>query len=111
VIVRVWRGETAPENADGYRRHVTEDVFAKLADITGHRGSCLLTRVADGHVEFVVVTLWDSIDEIRKFAGSDATAAVVAPEARALLSSFDEVVEHYDLAFSTTVQRPHDPYK
>ena len=34
---------------------------------------------------------------IRKFAGADAEKAVVAPQAQALLSSFDDFVNHYEV--------------
>jgi hypothetical protein len=44
------------------------------------------------------VTLWDSIDAIKRFAGEDPETAVVEPEARAVLSSFDNFTRHYEVA-------------
>ena len=41
-----------------------------------------------------MVTRWTSIEAIRGFAGEDLERAVVEPEARALLVSFDERVQH-----------------
>jgi hypothetical protein len=46
----------------------------------------------------VAVTLWDSLDSIRKFAGDAIDRAVVEPEARAVLSSFDDFVRHFEVA-------------
>jgi len=51
----------------------------------------------NGAVEFVVLTLWDSMDAVRKFAGANPEKAVVAPDAQAVLSSFDEFVSHYEV--------------
>jgi hypothetical protein len=44
-----------------------------------------------------VITLWESMDAIRRFAGEDADRAVVEPEARAVLSEFDDGVRHYEV--------------
>jgi heme-degrading monooxygenase HmoA len=59
---------------------MTAHGFPALANIPGHRGAYLLRRPTDGHVEFLALTLWDSIDAIKRFAEADPTAAVVEPE-------------------------------
>jgi hypothetical protein len=41
----------------------------------------------------------DSLDAIRAFAGDDLEKAHISPEARDLLSRWDERVAHYELAF------------
>ena len=47
-------------------------------------------------VEFVTVTMFSSYDAVRSFAGDDYERAVLEPEAKKLLSRFDERVAHYD---------------
>jgi hypothetical protein len=42
----------------------------------------------DGNVEFLAVTLWESIDSVRAFSGQDPNVAIVEPEGRAALASF-----------------------
>ena len=100
MIVRMWRGQAKAENADAYEHFVTTKVFAELPAIAGHRGAYLLRRpIANGkEVEFIAVTLWESLAAIRGFAGDDIERAVVEPDARAVLSSFDDVVRHFELA-------------
>ena len=44
-----------------------------------------------------VLTLWDSMAAIERFAGADVTAAVVEPEAQAFLTRFDSRVEHFEV--------------
>ena len=100
MIVRMWRGQAKAANADAYERFVTTKVFAELPAIPGHRGAYLLKRALDGsgEVEFIAVTLWESLESIRGFAGEVIDRAVVEPEARAVLSSFDDFVRHFELA-------------
>ena len=98
MIARLWRGvASSSANADAYERHVTTTVFPQLAAIPGHCGARVLRREDAGRVEFLVVTFWDSMDAIRKFAGGDPESAVVEPEARAVLSDFDDFVRHYEI--------------
>ena len=101
MITRIWKGEALRENADAYERFVTTQVFSAIAALAGHRGAYLLRRDVDAHVEFMAVTLWDSLESIRAFAGDSLDTAVVEPEARALLSSFDGCVRHYEGAYRT----------
>ena len=97
MIARTWRGETIPANAERYVRFLTENVFPSLKAINGHRGAYVLRRDAGEIIEFMVVTLWDSMQAIREFAGQNPEAAVVEPEARALLTDFDAHVRHFEV--------------
>ena len=101
MIARMWRGQANAANADAYERFVTTKVFAGLPAIAGHRSAYLLKRPIGDEVEFIAVTLWESLASIRGFAGEDIDRAVVEPEARAVLSSFDDVVRHFELAHAT----------
>jgi heme-degrading monooxygenase HmoA len=98
MIVRMWRGQARAAKADAYECFVTTKVFAELPAIAGHRGAYLLKRPVGEEVEFIAVTLWESLASIRAFAGDNIDRAVVEPEARAILSSFDESVRHFELA-------------
>jgi heme-degrading monooxygenase HmoA len=97
TIVRLWRGQSKPQGADAYHRHVTGTVFPALARIPGYRGGYVLRREIPGRVEFLVATLWDSMDAVRSFAGPDPERAVVEPAARAALAEYDERVQHYHI--------------
>lgn len=54
------------------------------------------------------MTLWNSMDAIRGFAGDNLERAVVEPNARAVLTDFEEVVRHYEVRH-TTVPPASDP--
>jgi heme-degrading monooxygenase HmoA len=93
----MWRAQAAVEKADEYVLHATTKVFPALRDIEGHRGAYLLRHTRGNTVELVVLTLWESMDAARKFAGAEANRAVVEPDARAVLTSFDDFVTHFDV--------------
>jgi heme-degrading monooxygenase HmoA len=97
MIARIWSGRATPANAGHYQRHFTDDVAPQLKSIPGNLGAYLLRRETDGRVEFVAVTLWDSLDTVTQFTGPDPSIAIVEPAARAVLSDFDPDVRHYEV--------------
>ena len=101
MIARLWRGSAADAaKADAYVRHFTDTVTAGLKDLAGHRGAWLLRREVDGRTEFVALTLWESRASIEAFTGPDISKSVVEPQARDVLSAFDDFATHYEVAFT-----------
>jgi hypothetical protein len=47
----------------------------------------------------VTVTLFDSLDAVRAFAGEDYETPVIEPEAQRLLSHYEDRAVHYDAVF------------
>jgi heme-degrading monooxygenase HmoA len=105
MIVRYWRGLTRADTASAYFDHLRRETLPQLRAIDGHQGAYVLRREAGDDVEFVVLTLWDSFESVRAFAGADYEAAVVPPAARSVLTSFDERVLHYDVAIGAPGMR------
>jgi len=101
MIARIWRGFAIPEKADEYAKHLQTSVLPELYQIDGFRGATLMRQDSARQVEFIVLTLWESMDAIRKFAGADAEVAVVAPAARALFREYDPTVRHFEVVLST----------
>ena len=97
MIVRAWRGYGAVAEAQAYPKHLLESVRPKLEQLAGFRGLYLLRRRELEEVEFLVLTLWDSMDSVHAFAGEQSEQAVVEPEARAALVRFDSTVQHYEV--------------
>lgn len=96
MIARLWHGWARGANAERYEALLRAEILPGIHRIEGFLGAYLLRRDADEEIEFVTVTLWQSLDAVRAFAGEDYEAAVVPPEARALLSRFDERSTHYE---------------
>jgi septum formation protein len=97
MILRMWTARATAEKSGEYIDHATKKIFPALRSIDGFRGAYLLRRTVEGVIELAVLTLWESMEAIRRFAGVKPERAVVEPEARAVLSSFDEVVTHFEV--------------
>ena len=97
MIGRLWHGWTTRENADAYEALLRREVLPGIHRIPGYKGAHLLRRDAGSEVEFVTLTLWESMEAVRAFAGEDYEVAVVPPEARKLLSRFDARSAHYEV--------------
>jgi heme-degrading monooxygenase HmoA len=104
MVVRAWRGVASVANADAYPQHLLGTVRPKLDELAGFRGLYLLSRPERDEIEYTVLTLWDSMDAIRHFAGGDLDQAVVEPEARAALLRFDREVRHYQVLAASGVE-------
>lgn len=97
MIARVWHGWTSPSNADAYEEFLRTKMFPSIHRVPGYVGADLLRRDAGDEIAFVTITRFESLESVRAFAGEDYEQAVVEPEARALLSRFDERSEHYEV--------------
>lgn len=99
AVLRLWRGATTPAQLPAYLEHLRTRVEPVLGTIDGYLGVAVLTRPVDTLVEIVVMTRWRSLADVTAFAGPDIDAAVVEPEARALLAEYDSLVRHFSVAF------------
>lgn len=98
MIARHWSARTTPQNWPAYEKHFIDNVLPELRGVSGFVSAQLLKRPSGEEIEIVVITLWRSMEAIETFAGPDRETAVVAPEAAALLTSFDRHAVHYELA-------------
>jgi heme-degrading monooxygenase HmoA len=98
MIARMWSARTTSQNWPVYERHFSESVLPELRSVDGYESSGVIKRETNGQVEIIVITLWSSFEAIEAFAGPDREAAVVAPNAAALLTDFDRRVRHYEVA-------------
>src|SRR5262245_10275876 len=104
MISRIWHGWTTPENADAYDALLHAEIFVGIINrqIAGFRKIELLRRDLGTEMEFVTIMTFDSLDAVREFAGEDYEVAVVPPKARALLSRFDTLSQHYEIRAELT---------
>jgi heme-degrading monooxygenase HmoA len=99
LIERVWRGWIAREKAQAYSDFLRDTFLPEAHSIPGYRGARVLRRDVGDEVEFMTITHFDSLDAIRAFAGEELDRAHIAPEARQLLSRWDDQVSHFEIAF------------
>jgi heme-degrading monooxygenase HmoA len=95
MIARLWTAQMAPAHLPLYVDHLKSQVLPTLRKVDGYRGAELLERETAEGVEIVVITRWQSLDAVRKFAGSDLEKAVVSDEVVSLFLQYDQRVRHY----------------
>ena len=82
MIARQWIGETLESDADSYFKYLEETGVREVRTTKGNQGVWLLRRVHDGRAEFIFISLWDSLESVKTFAGPEYQKAVYYPEDR-----------------------------
>lgn len=97
TIARIWRGRTLASKADEYAGYLDANGIAKIRATAGNRGVTVLRRTDGDRAEFVVISIWESIDAVKNFAGADYQKAVILPRDREYLIEVEPNVLHYEM--------------
>ena len=97
MIARAWRGAVRRADAEVYADYIRETGFAEYGRTPGNRGAWMLRRDDGDRTEFITLSLWESEDAIRAFAGDDIEAAVLYPEDERYLIRGESKVTHYQV--------------
>jgi heme-degrading monooxygenase HmoA len=100
MIARIWRGVTRESDKDTYFEYLQETGLKEYAAIPGNQGVWVLRRVSRGEAEFTLISLWESWDAIKGFAGAEYEKAVYYPEDQRFLLQQDPNVMHYEVLSS-----------
>ncbi|WP_158502249.1 alpha/beta fold hydrolase [Vitiosangium sp. GDMCC 1.1324] len=100
MLARTWRGVTKAEDADAYLAYLHQTGLAHYRNTPGNLAAYCLRRIAEGRAEFLLVTLWESMDAVRRFAGDTPERAVFFPEDDRYLIDRDLHVTHYEVPFA-----------
>lgn len=106
MIARTWAGATRAADAGAYLDYLHATGLAEYRATSGNRGVLALRRIEGERAEFLLLTLWDSEEAIRRFAGNDIARAVFYPEDERFLVRRDEDVNHYEVVFHTEGSTP-----
>ena len=98
MIARIWRGITLADKADAYLDHLRDTGLRDYARTPGNHGVSVLRRTQGDHCEIMLVSLWDSMDAVRTFAGENPDRSVYYPEDDQYLLDMEPLVRHYDVA-------------
>jgi heme-degrading monooxygenase HmoA len=101
VIARTWRGWTSADDADRYADYVNETGVSGLAATEGNRGVYMLRRIEGNRAEFIVLSLWESLEAIKAFAGDDIEKAVFYPQDEEFLVEREWTCVHYEVPVAT----------
>jgi heme-degrading monooxygenase HmoA len=97
MIARIWKGAVRSDDSDDYVRYMRETGVAEYAATPGNRGVWMLRRAVGQRTEFVMFTLWESLDAVKAFAGDDYEQAVFYPQDDRFLIERDLTASHYEV--------------
>jgi heme-degrading monooxygenase HmoA len=98
MIARTWKGAVKRADGDAYAAYMDATGIAGYSATPGNRGAWMLRRDRGELTEFVMFTLWDSLDAVKAFAGEDYQTAVFYAEDDRYLVERDLTCEHYEVA-------------
>jgi len=99
MIVRIWRGVVEESKADKFFNYMLQTGVKGLRSTKGNQGVLVLRHVSEGYAEFLLISLWESFDAIRRFAGNDVDKAVYYPEDKDFLIKLEPRVQHYEVLY------------
>lgn len=106
MIVRLWRGRVPAAKAAEYVEYQKEVGPPGYRKVPGNLGIYLLGRDLGEHYEVAFLTLWESWDAIREFAGEPIEKATYYERDFEFLVDPPEEVEHFEVLEAT--RKPRD---
>jgi len=97
MIAWLWFGEAALADRESYAGYLERTGWRDLNAARGNKGVFLLRRDLPDPAEFGVLSLWDSIDSVKGFAGSDPERAVYYPDDARYLLAPPQTLGHYEV--------------
>jgi antibiotic biosynthesis monooxygenase (ABM) superfamily enzyme len=97
MIARVWRGATLAEDGDAYAAYLEETGMRNAREIPGSRGTLVLRRLRAGYAEFETILLFETMEDVKGFAGDDLDAAVFFEQDDRYLVERDLECRHYEV--------------
>jgi hypothetical protein len=95
-ILRTWTFWIHAAIEDECRRDVEQMVLPRMRSAPGNqRASVLLKNAGDGTVEVVVLSVWESLDYIKAFAGPNYLQPTIPPSQLSKVFDKEPAVHHY----------------
>ena len=95
----MWRGWVRSDRTREYVDYIGRTGLAEYRQTPGNLGAEMWTRdLGDGRSEVTTLSWWESLDDIRGFAGEDIDRAVFYPEDDEYLIDREILVTHHEVA-------------
>ena len=97
MIARLWHGAVPDSKAEEYARYLEATGLPDYRSTEGNRGVFVLRRSEGNHAHFLLISLWENLEAIRRFAGDDVERARYYPEDARFLLEREPRVTHYEV--------------
>jgi len=99
TIMRLWHGEVSIEKADEYEQFMLDRAAPDYSSVEGLLNLSFQRRNEETKAHFLLVTVWDSIESIKKFAGEQPEIAKYYSEDDNFLLSKEKNTSLYDVFY------------
>jgi heme-degrading monooxygenase HmoA len=96
MIARIWHGVTSAADADEYYRRMRETGLPDYQATPGNRGAWVLRRLDGDRAHFLMLSLWESEEAIKRFAGKPIDVAKYYDFDPDFLLELEPHVTHYE---------------
>jgi heme-degrading monooxygenase HmoA len=93
----MWTGRVRLEDVDAYVAYVEETGIEAQIGSPGNLSSQLVVRTVGEEAEIAVLSMWESMEAVKTFAGPRPERAVYYPEDERYLTSAPEEVTHWEV--------------
>lgn len=98
MIMRIWHGHTKTSRSDDFFKYLMKTGVPWYRSLVGNRGVFVLRRTKGEKSDFLLLSLWDSVESIHQFAGPDIDKAIYNfSEDRDYLLELESEVAHYEV--------------
>jgi heme-degrading monooxygenase HmoA len=97
MIARIWHGRTLTSKADEYQKYLNASGVERILKTQGNHGVEVLRKADGPRTDFIVISYWESIDVVKRFAGPDFEKAVILDRDREFLIEVEPNVLHYEV--------------
>ncbi len=97
MIARTWHGMVPAARGDEYLAYLERTGLPDYRATPGNRGVWVLRRTEGNRAHFLLLSLWESMDSIRAFAGDEVERARYYPEDEDFLLELEPHVTHYEV--------------
>jgi len=99
TIMRLWHGEVTIEKADEYEKFMIERAAPDYSSVEGLLKLYFQRKNEEETAHFLLVTLWDSIESVKKFAGDNPEIAKYYKEDDNFLLEKEKYVSMYEVFY------------
>ena len=99
MIVRMWHGRVDSSKSDEYAEFMKQRAAPDYSSVDGLQKLLFLRKNEKDVAHFLLVTYWDSMEAVKKFAGEQPEKAKYYPEDDQFLLEKEELSALYEVFY------------
>ena len=104
-IMRTWHGEVPLEKADAYEKFMIQKAAPDYGSVAGLQNIYFQRRDEETKAHFLLVTIWDSMESIKQFAGNEPELAKYYAEDDDFLLSKEKNTTMYNIFYEKGLEK------